>query len=451
MNAKCIQFFLEVIFIATVGIWKVTSNLKSVVNYTTNEEKTKMESEFIDAMDELLNYVDDEKKNEDHLYITGVNCEPKTAIEEMLETKQIWNKEDGILGFHAYQSFAKDTVTPDEVHKIGVELASEMWGDRFQVVVSTHLNTEHYHNHFVVNSVSFVDGKKYYDNRKNYAELRRLNDEICLEHGLDVLEEKTTRRHINYQNYLDDGTGEKVTYYSITRKDIVLAIKEATSYQEFLGLLQNMNYTVTNRYGKLSVRRNNYKKNIRIERYFGEDYSIENIKTRILNEVVQDKVKVSTNYNQNKSKTKRYKGIVGLYKYYCYLLGIYPKNVRNQKLPPSMRLDLYNMDSISNEARLLAEKNIENIGQLCDLKLELKDKITKLTNEKEKLWYRYRTSSNETHKEIIKKRISDISVELKPIRNDLKLVENIERRKDRIRENLKEFEKREEVNRESIK
>ena len=433
------------IFIATVGIWKVTSNLKSVVNYTTNEEKTKMNNEFIDAMDELLNYVDDEKKNENHLYITGVNCEPKTAIAEMIETKKIWNKEDGILGYHAYQSFAKDTVTPDEVHNIGVELASEMWGDRFQVVVSTHLNTEHYHNHFVVNSVSFVDGKKYYDNRKNYAELRRLNDEICLEHGLAILEEKPTRKHINYSNYLDNGN-EKISYYSIAKKDIDMAIKEAVTYKDFIELLQNMNYTVMDRYGKLSIRRNNYKKNIRIERYFGEDYSIENIKLRIQTEFAEPIFR--SDYSKSK---KKYKGIVGLYKYYCYLLNAYPKNARRTKLPASMRIDLYIMDSISNEARLLAEKNIETNEQLENYKLELKDKITALTNEKEKLWYHYKKSNSNVHKEVIQNRLNEISTELKSLRKNLRLVENIEKRKDRLQDKINEFEKREEVNRESIK
>ena len=441
---------------ATVGIWKVTSNLKQVIDYTENEEKTKMDEEFNDAMSELLNYVDDGVKNDDHLFITGINCEPKSAIEDMLITKQLWMKEDGILGYHAYQSFPKDSVTPEEVHQIGVELAKEMWGDRFQVVVSTHLNTEHYHNHFVLNSVSFKDGKKYYDNRTTYAELRRLNDSICLEHGLEVLKEKPTRKHINYTNYLDNGTGDHVNYYTIAKKDIDKAIEESTSYNDFLEIMNNMNYTVTNRYEKLSIRRNDYKKNIRIERYFGEEYTIENIKKRIANtkpknlpfleEYYKKEFKIEP-YNR-----KKYHGIVGLYRYYCYLLKIYPNNIRKYKLSPAMRLDVYKMDSISEEQKLLAKENITTEEDFNKLKTERMNKVTELTNEKSKLWYQIKKATNPVEKDNIQKRIDEISEELKPIRKDIKLLKNIEYRKNKIEANLKEFQEREEVNRnESIR
>ncbi len=75
-------------------------------------------------------------------------------------------------------------------HEIGVKLAEELWGDRFEVIVSTHVNTNHIHNHFVINSVSFRDGKRYYDKRSTYAEIRHVSDCLCAEYGLSVLEEK---------------------------------------------------------------------------------------------------------------------------------------------------------------------------------------------------------------------------------------------------------------------
>ena len=93
--------------------------------------------------------------------------------------KKIKGKEGAILAFHGYQSFKAGEVTPEIAHEIGVRLAEEMWGDRFQVVVSTHLNTENIHNHFVLNSVSFKDGLKYYSNLANTALLRRTSDELC--------------------------------------------------------------------------------------------------------------------------------------------------------------------------------------------------------------------------------------------------------------------------------
>lgn len=82
-----------------------------------------------------------------------------------------------------------------------MQLANEMWGDRFQVVVTTHLNTNHIHNHIVLNSVSFEDGLKYYDNHTNYAKMRHISDELCKEYGLSVIEEKATKKKMNYDNF----------------------------------------------------------------------------------------------------------------------------------------------------------------------------------------------------------------------------------------------------------
>lgn len=169
--------------IATTGIWKIEKRLDNVIDYTTNIEKTINSDYDKDSYYDLHNvidYVEADYKTEKQFYVSGVNCNPKTALEEMTITKEQYGKAGGILGFHAFQSFAEREVTPEQCHAIGVRLAEEMWGDRFEVVVSTHLNTNHYHNHFVINSVSFKDGKRYYDKRETYAELRRLSDGVSI-------------------------------------------------------------------------------------------------------------------------------------------------------------------------------------------------------------------------------------------------------------------------------
>ena len=122
-----------------------------------------------------------------------------------INIKERYNKTKGIIAFHAIVSYKPGETTPDEAHSVGLEIANQMWGDRFQVVVSTHLNTKHYHNHFVLNSVSFLDGKKYNADRNSYAEFRRLNDLICMEHGKSYLSEKKTKSGINYINYQNRG------------------------------------------------------------------------------------------------------------------------------------------------------------------------------------------------------------------------------------------------------
>ena len=138
--------------IATTGIWKIDSNLNTVIKYTTNAEKTEnYEYKGYQDLHKVIDYIEASYKTEKQYYITGINCNPQTALEEMLITKEAFNKLGGIQGFHAFQSFKEDEVTPEQCHEIGVKLAKEMWGDRFELVVSTHLNTNHLHNHFVIN------------------------------------------------------------------------------------------------------------------------------------------------------------------------------------------------------------------------------------------------------------------------------------------------------------
>ena len=171
---------------ATTKIWKIKVRLDHVIDYITNLDKTKNSSYGNDVSvfhnNELLDI-----KSEKECYISAINCNVDTAYNEMMITKRTYSKNDGILGFHAYQSFVENEVTPEIAHQIGIQLADEMWGDRFEVIVSTHQNTKHIHNHFVINSVSFKDGKKYYDNHTNYAKLRKLSDNLCAEYNLSVI------------------------------------------------------------------------------------------------------------------------------------------------------------------------------------------------------------------------------------------------------------------------
>lgn len=127
--------------------------LSDVICYAVNSEKTQ------------------ETGSEDgtplHRFVSGINCSPATARDEMLAVKKRFGKEDGTVAYHGYQSFAPGEATPELAHEIGVKLATRLWGDRYQVIVATHLDKEnHLHNHFVVNTVSFVDGIKYHRTKR---------------------------------------------------------------------------------------------------------------------------------------------------------------------------------------------------------------------------------------------------------------------------------------------
>ena len=274
---------------ATTKLWKVENRLDNVVNYVSDKSKTEnknYQKKNINSIFELLDYTTNPDKTEKQFFITGINCELDTAVKQMAQTKKKFNKDkysknNKIVAFHGYQSFAEGEVTPEAAHEIGVKLAEEMWGDRFQVVVSTHLNTKHLHNHFVINSVSFKDGYKYYSNFENTVLLRKTSDELCEEYGLSVLEEKKCKSGINFENFYKKHIQES-DYHKEVKEDLDYAIKNSYTTKDFHRILESMGYHYYYRAGKLSVRREPYKRNIRVERAFGEEYSADNITKRIL-------------------------------------------------------------------------------------------------------------------------------------------------------------------------
>lgn len=140
------------------------------------------------------------------------------AGQQMQITKERFGKTGGTLAHHACQSFRPDELTPKECHVIGVKLARKMWGDRYEVIVSTHLNTNCLHNHFVINSVSFMDGKKYNERKTEYQRLRDTSDTLCREYHLSVIENPSKRKR-NQGLYQAEKQGE-LTRYALYRSDI---------------------------------------------------------------------------------------------------------------------------------------------------------------------------------------------------------------------------------------
>lgn len=353
------------------------------------------------------------------------------------------------FGFHAFQSFAKGEVTPELAHKIGVELANELWGDRFEVVVTTHLNTNCIHNHFCLNSVSFKDGKKYYDNHTNYALMRQISDRICAENNLSVIKEKKcSKSNIEYEKFYKNNV-KKIHYYASIKEDIDYAIEQAYSFIDFIGIMKKMNYEIEERYGRLNVRPEYRKRNIRIERIYGEEYSIKNINKRIFEtenvrvpfpevRTLKRKFKFST-LNKKDIKSKiRITGIRALYFHYCYLLKVFPKKKR--VISKELREEINKMDKISNEARFLVTKGIKTKQELLTYKSSVITKVNTLKSKREYLWKKKQKKTTDVEKQEIQNEINEIATEIKKIISEQELIEDIEKRIPKIKENLKEIE-----------
>ena len=439
---------------ATTKIWKVQKRLDHVIDYATNEEKTKnkfykeIQEDFYSVRQALL-YATNPDKTEKKFYTTGINCEVENAIEQMIATKKKYKKEKGILAFHAYQSFAKGEVTPEVAHEIGVKLAEEMWGDRFEVVVSTHLNTQCIHNHFVLNSVSFKDGYKYYSNLGNTALFRKTSDDICDEFGLKVLDEKNCKSEINFENFYRKSLNNS-DYYNFAKEDIDYAIKNSYSKKEFEQMLIAMGYNYNYRAGKLSIRREPYKRNIRVERRFGEDYSMDNIR-HIIFDINPWKREERVNfvatiparkliYHGRAKKLKKPKGLIALYRYYCFLLKVYPKKKQQYRMSPEMRREIRKLDQYSAEARLLCKYKLKTLDDVRNCKELKQNELKNLYNERNRLYYKRKGLENGDNKDTVTEEIIKVTDKIKNVKRELFYCDDIVERTNKMVEDIKFIE-----------
>ena len=243
--------------------------LSDVIRYAINSEKTQ-ETDSGDGAPL-------------HRFVSGINCSPATARDEMLAVKKRFGKEDGTVAYHGYQSFAPGEATPELAHEIGVKLAERLWGDRYQAIVATHLDKEnHLHNHFVVNTVSFADGIKYHRTRKDYHDMQTVSDALCREYGLSVIEQPQQGRGKQYGEWRAEQE-QRPTWRGLIRTDIDEAIRQAMTERQFFDALRKKGYA--GKVGKdISIRPPGKKRFVRLMRNFGEDYSLDNIRRRILSQ-----------------------------------------------------------------------------------------------------------------------------------------------------------------------
>lgn len=283
---------------ATTSIWRVKGWPGKVVIYAENPEKTANPKFYADRelteqdgqqLSDVIRYAVNSEKTQEtgsedgaplHRFVSGINCSPATARDEMLAVKKRFGKEDGTVAYHGYQSFAPGEATPELAHEIGVKLATRLWGDRYQAIVATHLDKEnHLHNHFVVNTVSFADGIKYHRTKKDYHEMQTVSDELCREYGLSVIEHPQQGQGKQYGEWRAEQE-QRPTWRGLIRTDIDEAIRQAMTERQFFDNLRKKGYEV--KIGKdISVRPPGKERFVRLIRNFGEDYSIEQILNRV--------------------------------------------------------------------------------------------------------------------------------------------------------------------------
>jgi hypothetical protein len=433
---------------AVCEIWDVRGRLDHPIDYAENPDKTanpKYTKADLQAMGDVMKYATNGDKTEQQFFVTGVNCTPATARDEMQIAKAQWNDKSKIVCYHGFQSFKPGETTPEQAHEIGVKLAEKMWGDRFQVIIATHLNTECLHNHFVINSVSFADGKHYHDNKANLRLLRSHSDDLCREYALSVIEHPSGRKK-PYALYQAEKHGLP-TRDNLVRQALDEAIAKSYTMKDFHRLMAEQGYRVAldpNR-KYWTVTGKGWQRPKRLYR-LGDDYTNARIRERIQENSYAVKFTLfakpsgppKTVQAKGTLKTARkIGGLRGLYLRYCYLLGILPQNKKQNrtKLHPLLKDDLIKMDAIARETRLLCRNHIDTVEQLLSYKSALETEQAEWAAKRKGLYTLSRKSTGQ-EKEAARAALSQITERLKTIRKEARLCENILARSDTLKEKL---------------
>ncbi len=448
---------------AVTSIWRVKGWLGKLVLYVENPDKTEnpafyqTEDRDTQGLSDVIAYaVQTEKTGRIQTesgeavlqqFVSGVNCYPATAREEMLAVKRRFGKEDGTAAYHGYQSFAPGEATPELAHEIGVKLAQRLWGGKYQVLVATHLDrANHLHNHFVVNTVSFLDGIKYHRTAQDYREMQQVSDALCREYGLSVIENPSPGRSRQYGEWRAEQEG-RPTWRGIVRADVDEAIRRSMTERQFFDHLKQKGYEIKT--GKdISVRPPGKERFVRLMRNFGAEYSLETIRRRILEQSrpepplpepksVSRRVAVRGDLHSARKAT----GFRALYFHYCYLLGIFPKgrNQNNKRLHFLLKEDLVKMEAISEEMKLLGRNRIDTAEQLLSYKSGLERKIQDLTGQRAELYRaRRRTAVRSDGGKLteVKAETAALSKELAALRREVRLCDAIAVRSGVMREKI---------------
>ncbi len=435
---------------ASTGFWTVKSRLKEVIDYAENPDKT-TDKKFLDEdLWSALRYVENDQKTDQTMYVSGINCPKQRAYQCMMATKRRYGKLGGNVAYHGYQSFVSEEVTPAEAHRIGVETARRMWGDNYEVVVTTHLNTDNIHNHFVVNSVSFKTGRKFENHIRDHVELRQISDAVCKEHGKSVI--PFTHFYSNKKAYWIQKSG-KLTHRDMLRRDVDKALSRCCSFKEFEYYLKTLGYRFERdfRYEHPSVIADGWQRAVRISS-LGKQYTRESMREKLVDNqrkpelyvLVTPKWKRSPllTFEYQLQQAQRKDTVQLLFELFIEILklctGSNIQEADNRPLSPMMRAEVQKLDKYIEEYKLLCDNHIESPKELLSFQEDLSDRIAALEQERYTLRLKIRRAKTPEDDAALKEQAKGITKQITPLRKQRDIAMRIEGHIPKIHELLEQ-------------
>ncbi len=426
---------------AVTSVWAIKSNMGVAIDYIENPEKTTKRPEEAPAANaamkhirDVLGYACNEDKTDKMMFVTGVNCDPDNALNEFIEVKERWHKEGGRLAYHGYQAFLEGPgeITAEEAHEIGVELAKELWGDRFQVVVATHLNTGHYHNHFVLNSVSFADGYKYVRFNSDYRKMQEASDRLCQERGLHVIKDKSPARGKSYAEWKAEREG-KYTVRGTIREDIDYAISMSWSWNDFAEMMLGLGYEFKfigangQELAQPGLKPPGAKGYFRFKG-LGPDYDADAIYRRIIRNTTSPGISLpyekKINIKEWDPPMQEMTGLPKTYRWYCFKLYTFIGKPRKRKEHISMyiREDILKLDRYIEQLDFIYNHEVVYKSDISSVRSGYQRHLEDLLAKRNELYSFKRRAVKEgnlLHIESLDSRIKDLSEQIKDMRHKI--------------------------------
>lgn len=418
---------------AITKIWSVKSRLDTSLKYIANPDKTTLQPD-IEAVEGVIKYIKNNDKTEQCKYVKAYNCTVDKAFSEMMETQEFFGKagrKNSVLAYHLVQSFKDFETTPEIAHKCGLELAERLFADKYEVVVATHLDHKHLHNHLLINAVSYVDGSKYRNNFKDYfIDIRGISDQICIENCLSVIEHPK-HRGMHYGEWLALKEGRPTIRGSI-RRDIDEIIKCSYTMDQFWQNLKKRGFVVHRKGPNIkytSIIAPNAKRPMRLDN-LGEGYSEAEILERIIatrNGIItavpseMPKKQYKFRGSLKNVKGKKLKGFMALYFHYLYLFKKIQRKQTPQRVSFFMREEMIKFDRYQKQFKFLFSHDIETGEQLQKYQQSKEAEIDILIMQRKRL---YDERNDENCDEVMEK-AKAINTELNELRKEIRMCKAI--------------------------
>ena len=436
---------------AVTGFWPIYKNLKATLDYADNPDKTSERRYLDDDLYAALSYAENDRKTDRKMYVSGINCSKQNAYAEMVAVQRRFGFRGKVVGYHGIQSFREGEVTPEQAFEIGKATARKMWGDRYQVLVAVHLNTDNVHCHFVVNPVSFKDGTKFQNKIGDHKELRRVSDEICRGHGLSVLENSNFYGG-NKKEYWRHKSGKK-THRDYLREDVEYCLSFATSPREFENQLYALGYTLDP--VRFSVKAKHWERSVRLANI---GFTKEIVQAQ-LNKNAENRYHLFTLEYRPPYKPKKfpledelrklefaidhsYDAATVLVDTIFYIIitviQITAELADVMLLSPDLRAAEKDLKELVADYHFFKENDIHTVADLQANIDESKMQLSDLEHERKELSNRIRRPKSPEDENQNKERRKEISKQMKPVRERLRRAEKILEKSPHLYELLKQ-------------